>query len=167
MDESLAYFYHKERGLSLRIVRLFNTVGPRQIGDYGMVLPRFVDAAISGKPILVHGNGNQIRCFCHVDDVVRALLLIMDDPKAIGQVFNVGNDTQTSIIALAQLVKKITKSDSIISNVPYQDIYPNGFEDMLCRVPDISKIRNFFGWSPEITLEQIVKDIVDFQANKF
>lgn len=162
VDESLAYFYYLENKLPIRIVRFFNTVGPRQVGQYGMVVPRFVTAALRNESIQVYGSGNQIRCFCHVSDAIRALLLVIDSNKAIGQVFNVGNNQQISIMDLAKKVIEITGSKSEIKKIPYSEAYPVGFEDMQRRVPDISKIKNVLGWSPEIGLEQIIRDIADF-----
>ena len=162
VDESLAYFYHLENKLPVRIVRFFNTVGPRQVGNYGMVVPRFVSAALANKSLSVYGSGDQIRCFCHVDDAVRALLLVMDSDKAIGQVFNVGNNQQISIMDLAKKVIEITNSSSKIEKIAYEDAYPDGFEDIQRRVPDISKIKSVLGWSPKIGLDQIIKDIAAF-----
>ena len=164
VDESLAYFYYLENKLPIRILRFFNTVGPRQVGQYGMVVPRFVTAALRNEPIQVYGSGDQIRCFCHVDDAVRALLLVMDSDKAIGQVFNVGNNQQISIVELAKKVIEITNSSSRIEKIAYEDAYPDGFEDMQRRVPDISKIKSVLGWSPEIGLDQIIKDISAFNS---
>ena len=164
VDESLAYFYHLENKLPVRIVRFFNTVGPRQVGHYGMVVPRFVSAALANKSLSVYGSGDQIRCFCHVDDAVRALLLVMDSDKAIGQVFNVGNNQQISIMDLAKKVIEIINSSSKIEKIAYEDAYPDGFEDMQRRVPDISKIKRVLGWTPEINLDQIIKDIAAFNS---
>ena len=164
VDESLAYFYYLENKLPLRIVRFFNTVGPRQVGRYGMVVPRFVSAALANTSLSVYGSGDQIRCFCHVDDAVRALLLVMDSDKAIGQVFNVGNNQQISIMDLAKKVIEIINSSSKIEKIAYEDAYPDGFEDMQRRVPDISKIKRFLGWTPEINLDQIIKDIAAFNS---
>lgn len=164
VDESMAYFYYLEKKLPVRIVRLFNTVGPRQVGSYGMVVPRFVTAALENQPLEVYGSGDQIRCFCHVSDAVKALLLVTDSEKSIGQVFNIGNNQQISIIELAQRIIEITGSKSEIVKVPYSQAYPKGFEDMQIRVPDISKINQFFGWTPKIDLEQIVKDISKFYS---
>ena len=165
VDESLGYFYYLEKKLPVRIVRFFNTVGPRQVGHYGMVVPRFVSSALKNEPIEVYGSGEQIRCFCHVDDAVRALLLVMESEQAVGQVFNVGNNQQISIIDLAKKVIELTNSKSEIIKVPYAEAYPKGFEDMQRRVPDISKINMVLGWSPQIGLNQIVKDITAFHAN--
>ena len=164
VDESLAYFYYLENKLPIRIVRFFNTVGPRQVGHYGMVVPRFVSAALKNEPLSVYGSGDQIRCFCHVSDAVRGLLLVMDSDKAVGEVFNVGNNQQISIMELAKKVIKITGSKSNIEKITYEKAYPQGFEDMQRRVPDISKIKQVLGWSPEINLDQIIKDIAAFNT---
>jgi UDP-glucose 4-epimerase len=166
IDESMAYFYHQEKGLEVRLVRLFNTVGPRQVGHYGMVVPRFVSAAVKGEVLNVYGSGQQIRCFCHVSDAVRALLLVMDSDKAIGEVFNVGNNEQISIMDLAKKVIAVTGSSSAIEMMDYEKAYPAGFEDMERRVPDISKIKRVLGWQPEIGLEQIIKDIAAHNSDK-
>jgi UDP-glucose 4-epimerase len=164
VDESLAYFYHLDNDLPVRIVRFFNTVGPRQIGNYGMVLPRFVKAALNNQPLEVYGSGDQIRCFCHVTDAIKALLLVMDSEKAVGQVFNVGNNSQISIMELAEKVIEITGSKSSIEKIAYEKAYPEGFEDMQRRVPDISKIKQVLGWEPKINLDQIIKDIAAFNS---
>ena len=164
MDESLAYFYYLENKLPIRIVRFFNTVGPRQVGHYGMVVPRFVSAAIKNEPLSVYGSGDQIRCFCHIDDAARALLLVMDSKKAIGEVFNVGNNDQISIMDLARKVIEITGSKSTIERIAYEEAYPVGFEDIQRRVPDISKINQVLGWTPEVNLDQIIKDIAIFNS---
>ena len=164
VDESLAYFYYLENKLPIRIVRFFNTVGPRQVGHYGMVVPRFVSAALKDEPLSVYGSGEQIRCFCHVDDAVRALLLVMDSEKAVGEVFNVGNNQQITIMELAKKVIELTGSSSSIEKIAYEKVYPEGFEDMQRRVPDISKIKQVLGWTPEIMLDQIIKDIAAFNS---
>ncbi len=164
VDESLAYFYYLENKLPIRIVRFFNTVGPRQVGHYGMVVPRFVSAALKNEQLSVYGSGDQIRCFCHVDDAVRALLLVMDSEKAVGEVFNVGNNQQITIMELAKKVIELTGSTSSIEKIAYEKAYPEGFEDMQRRVPDISKIKQVLGWTPEINLDQIIKDIAAFNS---
>ena len=164
VDESLAYFYYLENKLPIRIVRFFNTVGPRQVGHYGMVVPRFVSAALKNESLSVYGSGEQIRCFCHVADAVKALLLVMDSNKAVGQVFNVGNNSQISIMELAKLIIEITGSKSSIETIAYEKAYPEGFEDMQRRVPDISKIKHVLGWEPKKNLDQIIKDIVVFNS---
>ena len=164
VDESLAYFYYLDIKLTILIVRFFNTVGPRQVGHYGMVVPRFVSAALKSEPLSVYGSGDQIRCFCHVMDAVKALLLVMDSDKAVGQVFNIGNNSQISIMELAKKVIEITASKSTIEKIAYEKAYPEGFEDMQRRVPDISKIKQVLGWAPEINLEQIIKDIATYNS---
>jgi len=166
VDESLAYFYYLENKLPIRIVRFFNTVGPRQVGHYGMVVPRFVSAALKNEPLSVYGSGDQIRCFCHVDDAVRALLLVMDSEKAVGEVFNVGNNKQISIMELAKKVIELIGSSSSIEKILYEKAYPEGFEDMQRRVPDISKIKQVLGWTPDINLDQIIKDIAAFNSKQ-
>ena len=162
IDETLAYFYFQEKGLPVRIIRFFNTVGPKQVGNYGMVLPRLVGAAIKNKPLPIYGTGKQTRCFCHVLDTVKAIVKIMDSEIAIGEVFNVGNNQQISIIELAKKIIEITGSISTIERIAYEKAYPQGFEDMQRRVPDISKIHQILGWSPEINLDQIVQDVAAF-----
>ncbi len=164
VDESLAIFYHREQNLEVRIARFFNTVGPGQVGEYGMVLPRFVEQALNDEPLTIYGDGLQTRCFAHVKDVVRAIVLIIDSPNAVGEVFNVGNDKQITILNLAKKVIEQTNSKSKIVFIPYSKAYPKGFEDMLRRVPDTSKIFKVLGWSPLIELEQIIEDVVNFKS---
>ena len=159
IDESMAIFYHLEKGLPVRLVRFFNTVGPRQVGHYGMVVPRFVEAAKAGTPLAVYGTGTQSRCFCHVSDAVAAVLMLIDSPSAVGQVFNVGNDVEISIGELAKKVVSQLGSSSSIEMIPYKDAYAPGFEDMQRRIPDISKIKSVIGWAPKLGLEEIIKDI--------
>ena len=161
IDEFLALAYHNAQGLPVVIVRLFNTTGPRQTGRYGMVLPRFVDQALRGLPITVFGNGRQTRCFADVSDVIRALLLLMNHPAAVGQVFNVGNPEEISIGELARIVKKLTGSDSEIRVVPYDEAYQPGFEDMHRRVPNIQKISRLVGYKPTIALYDIVARMIE------
>ena len=165
VDESLAYFYHLENKLPIRIVRFFNTVGPRQVGHYGMVVPRFIEAALKNEPLSIYGSGEQIRCFCHISDVIRALLLVIDSDQAVGEVFNIGNNQQSSINQLADRVISLLGSKSKIEKIPYADAYPQGFEDMQRRVPDISKIKRVLGWSPQLDLDQIIKDIAASYSN--
>ncbi|MFQ5691412.1 MAG: GDP-mannose 4,6-dehydratase [Nitrospinota bacterium] len=161
LDEFLALAYHRERGLPVVIVRLFNTVGPRQTGTYGMVIPNFIQWALAGEPIRVFGDGRQSRCFCHVSDTVRGLTALMDHPGAVGQVFNVGNPVEITIGELAQRVKEMTGSSSEIEFVPYEEAYGEGFEDMRRRVPDLTKIRELIGFEPEIQLDEVLKSIID------
>jgi len=165
VDESLAYFYHLENKLPVRIVRFFNSVGPRQVGHYGMVVPRFIEAALKNEPLSIYGSGEQIRCFCHISDVIRALLLVIDSDQAVGEVFNIGNNQQSSINQLADRVISLLGSKSKIERVSYKDAYPQGFEDMQRRVPDISKIKRVLGWSPQLDLDQIIKDIAASYPN--
>ncbi|HUP71172.1 MAG TPA: GDP-mannose 4,6-dehydratase [Acidimicrobiales bacterium] len=160
VDEILAFAYHKERGLPMVIVRLFNTVGPRQSPAYGMVVPRLVHQALAGEPLTVYGDGTQTRCFCHVADVVRALLALLDDDRADGQVFNVGSTEEISIRDLAQRILARTGANSAIELVPYDKAYEAGFEDLQRRVPDISKLRALGGWSPTYSLEQILDETI-------
>ena len=162
IDESMAMFYHLEKGQPVRLVRFFNTVGPRQVGHYGMVVPRFVDAALHGTPLAVYGSGNQSRCFCHVYDAVAAVLALIDSEAAVGQVFNVGNDVEITIDELAKKVVHSLNSSSSIEMIPYEDAYGAGFEDMQRRVPDITKIKTVIGWEPKLGLDSIIKDIAEF-----
>lgn len=164
VDESLAVFYHREQNLEVRIARFFNTVGPGQLGKYGMVLPRLVKQALRDEPLTIYGDGLQTRCFAHVKDVVRAIVLIIDSPFTVGEVFNIGNDRQITILELAKMIVELTNSKSKIEFIPYSEAYPKGFEDMLRRVPDTSKIYQMLGWSPSIELEQIIRDVVSFQS---
>jgi UDP-glucose 4-epimerase len=161
VDELLAFAYHAQRGLPSVVVRLFNTTGHRQTGAYGMVLPRFVDQALRGEDLTVHGDGSQSRCFCHVADVVEAVLGLLDDPRAEGEVFNVGSTEEVSIRDLAERVIRISGSSSGIRYVPYEEAYADGFEDMRRRVPDISRIGSLTGWSPKRTLDEIIAEMVE------
>ena len=159
IDESMAFFYYQERKLAVRIVRFFNTVGPRQVGHYGMVVPRFVAAALKDDPLTVYGTGSQSRCFCHVYDAVAGLLAVIDSNATLGEVFNIGNDEEITIQDLASEVIELTNSKSTIEKVLYEEAYAPGFEDMQRRVPDISKIKRTVGWSPKLSLESIITDI--------
>jgi UDP-glucose 4-epimerase len=161
IDEFLAMAYSRERGLPITVARLFNTVGPRQTGRYGMVVPRLVGQALDGEPLSVYGDGTQTRCFCHVADVVQALAALLDEPGARGGVFNVGATEEISILELARLIIELTGSSSEIRFTPYDRAYGKGFEDMYRRVPDIAKIRTLTGWSPERTLEQVIADVAE------
>lgn len=160
LDECLALAYTSENKVSAIIGRLFNTTGPRQTGRYGMVLPNFVSQALSNKPITVHGSGEQTRCFCHVDDVVEAIIRLINNPEAVGEVFNIGNDTEISMFELAERVKELTGSESEIEKIEYEDVYAPGFEDMLRRVPDVGKLQKFTGYRPETTLDEIISDVI-------
>ncbi|MBS0188789.1 MAG: NAD-dependent epimerase/dehydratase family protein [Planctomycetes bacterium] len=159
IDEYLALSYGIQRGLPVVIARFFNTVGPRQVGDYGMVLPRFVEAALGGKPLRVHGEGRQSRCFCDIADVVDALPKLMTNPACRGGVFNVGSDRSISIRELAELVIRLTGSGSSIELVPYSEAYPPGFEDLADRRPDLRKIRGAIGFEPRKSLENTIRDV--------
>ena len=161
IDEFLALAYWKEKKLPVVIVRLFNTVGPRQTGQYGMVLPTFVRQALSGHPITVFGDGLQSRSFTYVSDVVDALIALSSEPRAIGEVFNIGNTGEISIGDLAQRVKTMAGSDSPIRLIPYDEAYEAGFEDMPRRVPDISKLRALIGYEPRIALDEIIRRVID------
>jgi UDP-glucose 4-epimerase len=160
IDESLAYFYYQEKNLAVRLVRFFNTVGPRQVGHYGMVVPRFVSAAINNEPLKVYGSGSQSRCFCHVYDAVSGVLALIDSKATLGEVFNIGNDEEITIEALANEIIELTGSQSVIEKVLYEKAYAPGFEDMQRRIPDISKIKKAVGWSPILSLDSIIADIV-------
>ncbi|HQJ15648.1 MAG TPA: GDP-mannose 4,6-dehydratase [Candidatus Omnitrophota bacterium] len=162
VDEMLAYVYWKEKQVPSIIVRLFNTVGPRQTGAYGMVVPRFVGQALKNETITVYGNGKQSRCFVHVRDVVGALMKLVEEPTAVGEVFNIGSQDEISIEDLARQIIKITKSKSKIKYIPYEKAYEEGFEDMQRRVPDTSKINKLIGFKPTYTLPEIIKDILQY-----
>jgi UDP-glucose 4-epimerase len=166
IDEFLALAYWREKKLPTTIVRLFNTVGPRQTGRYGMVIPTFVRQALAGRPITVYGNGKQTRCFGYVGDVVGALIKLMDRPDAVGQVYNIGSSEEISILQLAEKVKELTNSDSEIVLVPYDEAYEEGFEDMPRRVPDTTKINELVGFRAEMTLEGILKSVISFHSGR-
>ena len=159
IDEFLALAYFKESGLPIVIVRLFNTVGPRQTGQYGMVVPRFVEAAVAGEPITVYGDGEQSRCFGHVSDVVRAIIELSQLPAAVGEIYNVGNEQEISIMGLAERVKEITGSASDIVKIPYNEAYEAGFEDMTRRVPDLTKVKAAIGYEPKVQLDEIIRQL--------
>jgi nucleoside-diphosphate-sugar epimerase len=161
IDEFLALAYWKEKKLPVIIVRFFNTVGPRQTGRYGMVLPTFVKQALLGHPITVFGDGTQSRSFTYVGDVVEALVALAQEPRAIGQVFNIGNTGEVTIADLAQHVKTLTGSASPIQYIPYDEAYEAGFEDMPRRVPDISKIRALIGYEPQLSLDDIIRRVIE------
>jgi UDP-glucose 4-epimerase len=162
LDEFLALAYWKERKLPVVIVRLFNTVGPRQTGQYGMVLPTFVRQALGGQPITVFGDGRQSRSFTYVGDVVEALIALASEPGAVGEVFNIGNTGEVTIRQLAERVKSLTGSDSPIQCVPYDQAYEAGFEDMPRRVPDISKVKALIGFQPKLELDDMIKSVIEY-----
>ena len=171
VDEYLGLAYHRQLGLPVTVVRLFNTVGPRQTGHYGMVIPRLVDQAVAGRPLTVYGDGSQTRTFCDVRDVVRALAGLMANPEAVGGVFNVGSDREITILELARTVLRLVRDpvagqrnggelDRGIQLVPYDQAYESGFEDMTRRVPDVTRVRTLLGWEPEIPLEATLRDVI-------
>jgi UDP-glucose 4-epimerase len=161
VDEFLGLAYHRQHGLPVVIVRLFNTVGPRQVGMYGMVLPRFVTAALKNAPLLVYGDGRQTRCFCHVSDVIDACVGLMEKPAAMGQVFNLGNDGEISIMELARRVIAGCKSSSQIEFISYDKVFGQGFDDMQRRVPKLDKIRSVIDFRPKYDLDQIIQSVKD------
>jgi UDP-glucose 4-epimerase len=162
MDEYLALAYRQERDLEFVIARLFNTVGPRQSGQYGMVVARFAQAAVSGAPLEIHGDGSQTRTFCHVQDTIRALKGLMDEPSTVGEIFNVGSRNWISVLELARRVLELTGSKSELVYVPYDQVYGLGIDDMLHRVPAIEKIKGSIGWEPRFDLDQILHDVIDW-----
>ena len=166
IDEFLALAYWREKKLPTIIVRLFNTVGPRQTGQYGMVIPTFVKQALAGRPITVYGDGKQSRCFGYVGDIVGALIGLMEKDEAVGQVFNIGSNQEITILDLARRVKELTQSSSEIVFVPYDEAYEEGFEDMPRRVPDISKVGDLVGFRPQMNLDGILKSVIDYQSGR-
>ena len=162
LDEFLALAYYEEKKLPVVIARLFNTVGPRQTGQYGMVIPNFVQKALIDKPIVVHGDGTQSRSFTHISDVVDALIGLMAEPRSVGQVVNVGNTHEVTIKELAHLVKEMAESDSDIEFIPYEKAYGPGFEDMKRRCPDINRIQELIGFQPKIDLRGIIRSVIDY-----
>ena len=161
LDEFLALAHHRERGLPVVIARLFNTVGPGQVGRYGMVVPRFVGQALEGGPITVYGDGSQTRAFCHVGDTVRALIGLADDDRAVGQIFNVGSDHEITIADLARRVQRLVNPDADIVHIPYDEAYAPGFRDMMRRVPDTAKLRDFLGFEPSLGIDEIITEVRD------
>ena len=166
LDEFLALSYHKEKGQPVIVVRFFNTVGPRQTGRYGMVLPNFVRQALDGSPITIYGNGQQSRCFCHVRDTVEALLRLIANDRAVGEVVNIGTDHEISMEGLAHLVKQRTKSNSKLEYVPYDKAYEPGFEDMVRRMPSLEKLQSLANFRPSIPLATIVDDVTEHFRSK-
>jgi UDP-glucose 4-epimerase len=162
LDEFLALAYFEEKKLPVIIARLFNTVGPRQTGQYGMVIPNFVQKALIDKPITVFGDGSQSRSFTHIDDVTDALIRLMGEPKAVGQIFNVGNPEEVTIKDLAKMVKEMTGSASEIEYLPYEKAYGPGYEDMHRRCPDITRLKGFIGFEPRIDLRGIIRSVIDY-----
>lgn len=163
IDEILAYTYWREKGLETVIIRLFNTVGPRQTGSYGMVIPRFVGQALKNQPITIFGDGTQTRCFCHVSDIVNGVLALSEHPEAVGKVFNLGGDQEVSISDLARQVIELVGSESELEYIPYDDAYEEGFEDMTRRVPNTTRARQLVGFEPLVKLEDIIQSVIDDQ----
>ena len=162
IDEYLSLAYHRQHQLPVAVARFFNTVGPRQVGDYGMVLPRFVGAALEGKPLPVYGDGSASRCFCDARDVVEALPRMLDEPSCAGQIFNLGSDRPVTIAELARMVISVTGSESSIRLLPYSEAYPAGFEDLRQRQPDLRRIRAAIGFAPRFSLEQTIADVASW-----
>ncbi len=165
IDEFLGLAYHKQDGLPVVIVRLFNTVGPRQVGMYGMVLPRFVAAALKNEPLKVYGDGKQTRCFCHVSDVIDALAKLMDKPDAVGQVFNIGSDNEIAISELARRVIAVCKSSSSVEYISYERAYGQVFDDTQRRVPNLDRIRSMIGFKPRYDLDQMIQSVKEFLSS--
>lgn len=166
IDEFLAIAYWKEKKVPTVIARLFNTVGPRQTGRYGMVIPNFVRQALRGEAITVYGDGSQSRCFTHVSDVVGALMNLIEHPRAVGDVYNIGSSQEVTILELAERIKYLTHSDSPVEFMPYDKAYEEGFEDMLRRVPDTAKIHSLTGYQPTFRLDEILLSVIDYQRSK-
>jgi UDP-glucose 4-epimerase len=167
VDEFLGFAYQREYGLDVIPFRLFNTVGPRQTGRYGMVVPRFIRQAIQNEPITVYGDGLQSRCFCDVRDVVPAIMGLADHPATFTQIYNIGSTEEVTIGQLAERVKTLTDSQSPIIHIPYQEAYAPGFEDMQRRVPDISRIQALLGWQPQSSLDKILAAVLDYERERF
>lgn len=163
LDEFMALAYSREQGVPVVIVRFFNTCGPRQTGQYGMVIPRFVRSALMGVPLIVHGDGTQTRCFTYIGDVVRAITALVETEEAVGEIFNVGSTEEIQIRQLAEKVIELTGSSSTIKYISYEEAYGEGFEDMKRRVPDISKIRNLIGWEPEVDLDGLLHKTIAYE----
>ena len=166
IEEAMAFALHQQKDLPVTTVRLFNTVGPRQTGQYGMVVPRFVASALNNEPITIYGTGEQSRVFCHVYDAVRGILLLAKSDSTIGDVYNLGGRGEITINQLANQVIGLTNSQSALSYLAYDDAYPNGFEDMQRRVPNISKITSTIDWKPELTLTDIINDVANYVREK-
>ncbi|MBI2995784.1 MAG: GDP-mannose 4,6-dehydratase [Candidatus Melainabacteria bacterium] len=166
IDEFLALAYYKEKGTPVVIARIFNTVGPRQTSKYGMVIPTFVRQALNNEPLTVHGDGNQIRCFSHVSDTASCLINLMNTTKAIGEIFNVGSDKKITILDLAKQIKLVSNSTSDIKFIPYNKVYGENFEDVLCRIPDLIKLKKTINYHPVYNLDDILRDVIAFESAK-
>jgi len=166
VDESLALAYWKETRLPVIIIRLFNTVGPRQTGRYGMVVPRFIHQALTSESITVYGDGKQTRTFTHVKDAIWAMMRLVERQEAVGEIFNIGGDGEISIETLAKLIKETLNSPSEIVHIPYEQAYEQGFEDMMRRSPNITKIQNLIGYNPKFTLHDVITDVAEYQRHR-
>jgi UDP-glucose 4-epimerase len=166
IGEELAFANLDERGLPIVIMRLFNTVGPKQLGRYGMVVPRFTERALAGEPLPVYGEGVQTRCFTYIDDVLKAIIALAECSAAVGQIFNIGSDEEISISDLARKIIKLASSSSTIEYIPYKEAYGEGFEDMKRRVPNISKIYQFVGWKPQVGLDETLTKMIEYFREK-
>lgn len=166
IDEFLAFAYYREKRLPTILVRLFNTVGPRQSSQYGMVVPRFVSQAMADRPLTVYGDGMQSRCFTHVSDVVGALIGLVESDKAYGEVFNIGHTEEITMLALAEKVRALVESSSVITFVPYDQAYESNFEDMARRVPSIDKIKAAIGWAPTLDLDEILSSVIEYHRSE-
>ncbi len=166
LDEFLSRAYFDENGLEVVVARYFNTVGPRQTGSYGMVVPRFVQHALAGEPLVIHGDGTQTRCFTHVADSVEATVRLLEEPPAIGEIVNVGSEEPVSINELAWRIIELTGSGSPVTHVPYEDVYGPGYEDMLHRVPDVTLLRSLVGFAPQRSLEETLRDVIAFYSSE-
>ncbi len=162
LDEFLALSYHKKKQLPIVIARFFNTCGIRQTGQYGMVIPRFVESALKNEPVVIHGDGSQSRCFIDVVDTVRGIKLLMQTPGAVGEIFNIGSENEITIYDLAHKIIQMTSSSSETRCIPHEEVYGQGFEDMKRRVPDISKINNYTGWKPTVSIDNLLSKIIDY-----
>lgn len=165
IDEFLALAYHKEKGLPVVIARFFNTVGPRQTGRYGMVVPNLVQQALKGQPLTIYGDGQQSRCFTHVQDSIRCQQALMNHPGAVGEIFNIGSSQEVTIEQLARRILTLTESSSTLRFIPYEEAYEKGFEDMRRRVPDTNKLRSLLSFAPESNLDDILKDVIAYFRN--
>ena len=161
IDEFLGFSYYRQYNLPVVIVRLFNTVGPRQVGHYGMVIPRFVKQALNGDEITIYGTGKQSRCFCNVKDTIEALVALINNDDCFGQIFNIGSSNEITIEGLAKKIIELTGSNSKITYIPYEEAYSEGFEDMMRRVPDCSKIEQYIGWKPKINLDETIEQVIE------
>ena len=161
IDEFLGFSYYRQYNLPVVIVRLFNTVGPRQVGHYGMVIPRFVKQALNGDEITIYGTGKQSRCFCNVKDTIEALVALINNDDCFGQIFNIGSSNEITIEGLAKKIIELTGSNSKITYIPYEEAYSEGFEDMMRRVPDCSKIEQYVGWRPKINLDETIEQVIE------